>query len=104
MFINILDNSVKYTERGGKIIISVENSENYVKISFSDNGCGISENDLLHVKEKFYKANNEKHGTGIGLAVVDEIIKLHNGIFEIESTQGAGTKVEVMLPVYKKED
>lgn len=104
VFINILDNSVKYTERGGKIIISVENSENYVKISFSDNGCGISENDLLHVKEKFYKANNDKHGTGIGLAVVDEIIKLHNGIFEIESTQGAGTKVEVMLPVYKKED
>lgn len=104
VFINILDNAVKYTEKGGKIIISVENSENYVKISFADNGCGISKNDLHHVKEKFYKANNEKHGTGIGLAVVDEIIKAHNGLFKINSTQGVGTTVEVLLPLYKKED
>ncbi len=104
VFINILDNAVKYTESGGKIVITVENFENYVKISFSDNGCGISQNDLQHVKEKFYKANNEKHGTGIGLAVVDEIIKLHKGLFKIESTDGVGTTAEVLLPVYKKED
>ncbi len=104
VFINILDNAVKYTERGGKIVITVENSENYVKISFGDNGCGISKNDLQHVKEKFYKANNEKRGTGIGLAVVDEIIKLHNGLFKIESTDGVGTTAEVLLPAYKKED
>ncbi len=104
VFINILDNAVKYTESGGKIVITVENFENYVKISFSDNGCGISQNDLQHVKEKFYKANNEKHGTGIGLAVVDEIIKLHKGLFKIESTDGVVTTAEVLLPVYKKED
>lgn len=104
VFINILDNAVKYTEAGGKIVISVENEKNYVRIIFSDNGCGISKNDLCHVKEKFYKANNEKHGTGIGLAVVDEIIKLHNGAFKIESTEGVGTTVEVKLPQYKKED
>lgn len=104
VFINILDNAVKYTERDGKIIISVENSENYVKISFDDTGCGISKSDLQHVREKFYKANNEKHGTGIGLAVVDEIIKAHNGLLKIESTEGAGTSVEVLLPIYKKED
>lgn len=104
VFINVLDNAVKYTEKGGKIIISVENSENYVKISFSDNGCGISKKDLQHVKEKFYKANNEKHGTGIGLAVVDEIIKAHNGLFKIDSVRGVGTTVEVLLPIYKKED
>ncbi len=104
VFINILDNAVKYTEKGGKIVIKVENSEKYVKISFSDNGCGISKSDLLHVKEKFYKANNEKHGTGIGLAVVDEIIKLHNGKLNINSRVGAGTVVEVLLPTYNKED
>lgn len=104
VFINILDNAVKYTEAGEKIVISVENEKNYVKITFSDNGCGISKSDLCHVKEKFYKANNEKHGTGIGLAVVDEIIKLHNGTFKIESTEKVGTTVEVKLLKYKKED
>ena len=104
MFINILDNAVKYTESGGKIEITVENTKKYVKITFSDDGCGISKNDLIHVKEKFYKANNEKHGTGIGLAVVDEIIRLHNGVFRIESSESDGTKVTVMLPVYKKEE
>lgn len=104
VFINILDNAVKYTESGGKIEITVENTKKYVKITFSDDGCGISKNDLIHVKEKFYKANNEKHGTGIGLAVVDEIIRLHNGVFRIESNGSDGTKVTVMLPVYKKEE
>ncbi len=104
VFINILDNAVKYTESGGKITISVENAKKYVKIIFTDNGCGISKNDLNHVKEKFYKANNEKHGTGIGLAVVDEIVKLHSGILRINSNEGNGTKVTVMLPVYKKEE
>ena len=100
VFINILDNAVKYTETNGKIIIKVENLKKYVKISFSDNGCGISKSDLQHVKEKFYKANNEKHGTGIGLAVVDEIIKLHNGLLKIESAENKGTTVEVMFPLH----
>ncbi len=100
VFINILDNAVKYTETNGKIIIKVENLKKYVKISFIDNGCGISKSDLQHVKEKFYKANNEKHGTGIGLAVVDEIIKLHNGLFRIDSTENKGTTVEVMFPLH----
>lgn len=104
VFVNILDNAVKYTENGGKIEIKVENTKKYVKITFSDNGCGIAKSDLGHVKEKFYKANSEKHGTGIGLAVVDEIIKMHNGIFKIESAEGSGTNVTVMLPVYKKEE
>lgn len=104
VFINILDNAVKYTESKGKIEIKVENTKKYVKIIFNDNGCGISKNDLEHVKEKFYKANNEKHGTGIGLAVVDEIIRLHNGRLEIESNEGSGTSVTVMLPAYKKEE
>lgn len=100
VFVNILDNAVKYTETNGKIIIKVENLKKYVKITFSDNGCGISKSDLQHVREKFYKANNEKHGTGIGLAVVDEIIKLHNGLLKIESAENKGTTVEVLLPLH----
>ena len=56
---------------------------------------------MPNVKKKFYKANIQVRGSGIGLAVVDEIIKLHNGVFEIESEEGVGTKVTVILPVEK---
>ena len=56
---------------------------------------------MPNVKKKFYKPNIEVRGSGIGLAVVDEIIKLHNGVFEIESEEGVGTKVTVILPVEK---
>ena len=102
-FINILDNSVKYTESGGLININVENKNNYVKIEFSDNGVGISAKDIMYVKDKFYKANQSKSGTGIGLAVADEIIKLHGGSISIYSEPGNGTTVEVNLPRFVKE-
>ncbi|MGN1195960.1 MAG: sensor histidine kinase [Acutalibacteraceae bacterium] len=104
VFVNILDNAIKYTDNDGIIDITVEKYENYVRILFSDNGCGISEEDLRHVKDKFYKANNKVRGTGIGLAVVDEIVKLHKGKLNISSTLGQGTEVEVLLPLIEKED
>ena len=104
VFVNILDNAIKYTENGGNINITVEKYENYVRILFGDNGCGISEEDLRHVKDKFYKANNKVRGTGIGLAVVDEIVRLHGGKLSISSTVGQGTDVEVLLPLIEKEE
>lgn len=104
VFVNILDNAIKYTDRGGIINITVEKYKNYVRILFSDNGCGINSDDLRHVTDKFYKANNEVRGTGIGLAVVDEIVKLHNGKLHITSQPGQGTQVEVLLPLIEKED
>ena len=104
VFVNILDNAIKYTDNGGIIDITVEKYENYVRILFSDNGCGISKEDLRHVKDKFYKANNKVRGTGIGLAVVDEIVRLHNGRLNISSEPGQGTEVEVLLPLIEKED
>lgn len=103
VLINILDNAFKYTPNGGKITVSVEKVKRSVRISVSDNGCGIDEKDLQHVKEKFYKANNTVRGTGIGLAVVDEIIKIHNGSFNISSKPGKGTTITVELPLYTKE-
>lgn len=106
VFVNILDNAIKYTDCGGIINITVEKYENYVRILVSDNGCGIGPDDLRHVKDKFYKANNKVRGTGIGLAVVDEIIKLHKGKLNISSKVGQGTDVEVLLPLIEieKED
>ena len=100
VFINILDNALKYTEQGGKIIVIAEivNPATLV-ITISDTGKGISPEDLPHVKEKFYKADSTVRGSGIGLAVVDEIIRLHNGQLDIDSVYGEGTTVKITLPI-----
>ena len=104
VIINILDNAIKYTKENGNIAISVARIQKYVKIVISDNGIGISGNDLPHIKEKFYKADTNIRGTGIGLAVADEIIKMHSGEINITSEPGSGTSVEIILPVINKED
>ncbi len=104
VIINILDNAVKYTPKDGNISITVERIQKYVKIIISDSGIGISQTDLPHIKEKFYKADNNIRGTGIGLAVADEIIKMHSGEINISSEVSKGTVVEIILPVIIKEE
>lgn len=97
-FVNIIDNSFKYNKKGGFVKVSMESDNKSVRIIIEDNGCGISKNDLPRIREKFYKANNSARGSGIGLAVTDEIIKLHNGEMSIESKIGVGTTVTISLP------
>ncbi len=99
VFANVLDNAFKYTERGGRVAVYAQITNGNAVISIADTGCGISKEDLPHVTEKFYKANVSVRGSGIGLAVVDEIIKLHNGRLDVSSTQGKGTVVTIILPV-----
>ena len=99
VFVNILDNAIKYTPEGGRIAVTAELSQRTLCICFADNGCGIAEEDLPHVKEKFYKANISVKGSGIGLAVCEEIINLHKGSIQIESKLGEGTQVTVTLPL-----
>ena len=101
VFVNILDNAFKYSEQGGLVNVVAIVDDGTLIIHFADNGCGIAEEDLPNIKKKFYKANLQVRGSGIGLAVVDEIIKLHNGAFEINSELGVGTTVTVVLPVEK---
>ena len=101
VFINIIDNALKYTEAGGHIVVSAFNEEGCIRLTISDTGCGIAAKDLDHVKEKFFKANSNVRGSGIGLAVADEIIKNHNGLLFLESTEGEGTTVTVVLPTVK---
>lgn len=104
VFINILDNAVKYTDEGGKIIVFAEMPNPAVLvISISDTGAGIPAEDLPHIKEKFYKANTTVRGSGIGLAVADEIIKLHNGELDVDSVLGEGTTVRITIPIEPKE-
>lgn len=104
VFINIIDNALKYTEAGGTIEVVVEKTAETAVITVSDTGAGIAEEDLPKVKQKFYKANVTKHGSGIGLAVADEIVTLHGGTLDIESKLGVGTSVTITLPLAAKKE
>lgn len=98
VFVNVIDNSFKYNKKDGFVKVSVECTNTEIMVVITDNGCGISKNDLPRVREKFYKANNSQRGSGIGLAVADEIIKMHDGKMLIESKIGAGTSTTLILP------
>ncbi|MBO4432571.1 MAG: HAMP domain-containing histidine kinase [Clostridia bacterium] len=101
VFINVIDNAVKYTEKGGLVLIVQTREEGCVQIVVKDTGVGIPAGDVEHVKEKFFKSNKTVRGSGIGLAVADEIIKQHKGLLLVESTEGVGTTVTIVLPLYE---
>ena len=98
VFVNIIDNALKYTQAGGVITVSSREAMGYVEVTVSDTGCGIPAQHLPNVKKKFYKANQLVRGSGIGLAVADEIVSLHGGTLGIESQEGVGTVVTIRLP------
>lgn len=103
VFMNILDNALKYSRSPSKIFVKAQfiklDNNNFISIAIADQGCGISKEDLPHVKDKFYKANVSVRGSGIGLAVTNEIINLHHGKLEIDSEEGKGTLVTIYLPI-----
>ncbi len=96
VFINIVDNAIKFSQ-GGIVKIYSEEKDGYIYIIIEDNGIGIKKNDLKRVKEKFFKGNNDRPGNGIGLAICEEIMKLHNGKIDIDSEIRKGTKVTVRI-------
>lgn len=100
VFINIIDNAVKYTESGGQVLVNQVTEDGCIHIIVRDTGVGIPAQDIDRVKEKFYKANKTVRGSGIGLAVADEIIKQHEGLLFIDSIEGVGTTVTIVLPIY----
>ncbi len=99
VFINIIDNAIKYSREGGTVSIHTEKDEEEIIIYISDDGVGISKADLPKVKNRFYKANNTVKGSGIGLAVADEIVKMHGGSLDLSSELGKGTTVSITLPL-----
>lgn len=101
VFINIIDNALKYTPKEGVVGIQVITEDELIKIVVTDTGCGIAPDDLPRVKDKFFKANQSVRGSGIGLALADEIVALHSGTLDIESGIGVGTTVTIALPLAK---
>ncbi len=99
VFINVIDNAIKYSDPGGSVDISVEKGTDTLAITVADTGIGIAASDLPKVKAKFYKADNTRRGSGIGLAVADEIISMHGGTLDIDSVLGNGTTVTITLPL-----
>ena len=100
VFVNILDNAVKYSTPGASIFITLTRTGETASVTVRDQGRGISPEDLENVRVKFYKGKNAVRGSGIGLAVVDEIVTALGGTLDIASTLGQGTAVTVTLPVY----
>ena len=98
VFINVIDNALKYTSEEGGISVNVNEKDGKIIVSVTDNGCGIPDEHISKITEKFYKANSTQRGSGIGLAIVDEIVSLHNGTLEILSEEGFGTTVNISLP------
>ena len=99
VLINLLDNAFKFTPSGGTVELKANKEKDFIIISVTDNGCGISAEDIPRIKEKFYKGKNSKSQTGLGLSICDEIIKIHEGELIIQSKVNEGTKVTIKLPL-----
>lgn len=102
VFVNILDNALKYSDAGDSVTVTAEVGKESIEVTVRDTGIGISGDDLSHVKDKFYKGKTNRRGSGIGLAVADEIIKMHGGSLSIASEKGVGTAVTITLPLEGK--
>ena len=97
VFCNVLDNAAKHGGAGKRIAASIGQEGDEQVIRVRDYGPGIPEAELPFVKQKFYKGTSKARGSGIGLAVCDEIINLHGGTFDIENAEGGGAVVTIRL-------
>jgi signal transduction histidine kinase len=99
VFLNILDNAAKHGSEGKRIEASLHYENDIFIVKIRDYGPGIPEDELPLVKKKFYKGSSKARGSGIGLAVCDEIVQMHGGNLILENAPGGGTLVTVELPV-----
>jgi len=101
MFLNLVENAIKYTQANGKIAISTKTMNNHIQIKIKDTGLGISESDLPYIFDRFYrpKISRSSNGSGLGLSIVKSIILSHGGKISVESTPGIGTSFTLLLPL-----
>lgn len=101
--VNLLGNAVKYTPAGGSIRFEVKLTETAIRIEVEDSGVGISEEEIPRIFEKFFRSTNpavqEVTGTGLGLSMAHEVLKLHGGDLVVHSTLGKGTTFTATLPL-----
>ena len=96
---NLLSNALKYTSESGKISLQAIKKDERVIISVTDSGCGISNNELPYIFDRFYQAKNAGRGTGIGLAIVKAFTELHHGVVSATSVEGKGSTFSINIPV-----
>jgi len=99
VFSNLFDNAAKHGGSGRRIDTAIGREEDSVVITIRDYGPGIPEEELPHVKYKFYKGSSKARGSGIGLAVCEEIVTRHEGTLDIENAEGGGCLVTLRLPI-----
>lgn len=97
---NIIANAIKYSEDGAQITLTVEETATAIIVTVEDTGIGMDKEALAHVFDRFYRADasRTKHGTGLGLPIVKQVVEKHDGTVVISSEQGVGTTVKVTLP------
>ena len=98
VFCNVLDNAAKHGGAGKRISASLVREDDWQVVRVRDYGHGIPEAELPFVKQKFYKGSSRARGSGIGLAVCEEIVALHGGTFDIANAPGGGAEVTIRLP------
>ncbi|HSK88903.1 MAG TPA: ATP-binding protein, partial [Anaerolineales bacterium] len=102
---NILDNALRHTPAGGKIILSAREAEDQVELAIRDSGAGLTKEDLERIFDRFYRADTARQrdgavqgGSGLGLAIAKSIVQAHGGQVRAESGSGNGLKVIITLP------
>ena len=102
IFTNLISNAIKYTPEGGRIWVTLNEEDGFIKATVSDTGIGIKKEDLLRIFDKFYRVKTVETrqivGTGLGLSIVKSIVEAHLGSISVESEEGGGTIFTVLLP------
>jgi len=103
IFVNILDNAIKFTPDGGTVFLKTEPSDDFAVVSVTDTGIGVSRDDVGRLGERFYRVDKSRSrdlgGTGLGLSIVKHLMMAHGGRMEIQSQPGKGTRVSLYFPL-----
>lgn len=106
VLVNLVDNGIKYTPRGGEVRVTAQPEESAVRVLVRDTGIGIPRADLSRVFERFYRVDKARSrasgGTGLGLSIVKHIVEAHNGQLAVESEPGQGSTFSFTVPIYTK--
>ena len=105
LILNLVDNSIKYTQPGGAVRLSLDKDSGWAHLTVSDTGVGIPPEDLPHIFDRFYRVDKARSraqgGSGLGLAIAKWIVLAHGGTIQVDSTVGQGTTFRVTLPLYQ---